>query len=211
MTFHRQVEDHKESLSAQTSKIKKLFLKEYEQLINEKNEEIKHLQDQLTQANFDNKDLRAEIKGKFGSGDEVIELKQQVKGKEEVIAQKDLKLKGNGYDGEIYTDFDLLESRAKVNPILKEGLLNMEKCNKISSNLLMQYKEHIIQLSSQNAGLTKKIKEMGNLQERFEEVTQQNELYEQELKALEDNVKLIEEQVDRQQCVSSFFLNFSMF
>ena len=55
----------------------------------------------------------------------------------------------------LYIEIEVLESRAKVNPILKEGILNMEKCNKMSSNLLMQYKEHIIQLTNTNASLNK--------------------------------------------------------
>lgn len=55
----------------------------------------------------------------------------------------------------LFIEIEVLESRAKVNPILKEGILNMEKCNKMSSNLLMQYKEHIIQLTNTNASLNK--------------------------------------------------------
>jgi hypothetical protein len=94
---------------------------------------------------------------------------------------------------------EILESRAKVNPILKEGLLNMEKCNKISSNLLMQYKENIIQLTNQNATLNKKLKSLSNIEQKYNEVVQQNELYETELKELEETVKQVESQVDREQ------------
>lgn len=98
---------------------------------------------------------------------------------------------------------EVLESRAKINPILKEGLLNMEKCNKMSSNLLMQYKEHIIQLTNNNATLNKKVKSLSNIEQKYEDAVQQNELYEKELKELEETVKMIESQLDRQQWVSN--------
>lgn len=94
-----------------------------------------------------------------------------------------------------------LESRAKVNPILKEGLLNMEKCNKMSSNLLMQYKEHIIQLTNTNASLNKKVKSLWSIENKYTEVVQQNQIYEGELKNLEETVALIESQLDRKQCL----------
>ena len=81
-------------------------------------------------------------------------------------------------------DMELLESRAKVTPILKEGLMNMEKCNKMSSNLLMQYKEHIIQLTNNNASLNKKLKSLSSINQKYEDAKQQNEIYEQELKQL---------------------------
>lgn len=90
-----------------------------------------------------------------------------------------------------------MESRTLVNPILKEGLLNMEKCNKISSSLLTQYKEHIIKLTSQNASLNKKLQSLSNIEEKYEDVQQQNEIYEKELLELEDTVKMIEGQIDR--------------
>ena len=95
-----------------------------------------------------------------------------------------------------------MESRAMVNPILKEGLLNMEKWNKISSNLLTQYKEHIIKLTSQNAQLNKKLKSLTNIEEKYEDIKGQNEIYEKELKELEETVKVIEGQVDRDTWVS---------
>jgi polyhydroxyalkanoate synthesis regulator phasin len=94
---------------------------------------------------------------------------------------------------------EILESRAIVDPILKEGLMNMEKCNKISSGLLMQYKEHIIQLTNQNATLNKKLKSLSGIEQKYDEVVQQNELYETDLKELEETVKMIESQVDREQ------------
>ena len=90
-----------------------------------------------------------------------------------------------------------MESRSLVNPILKEGLLNMEKCNKISSSLLTQYKEHIMKLTYQNASLNKKLKLLSNIEEKYEDVSQQNEIYEKELKELEETMKMIEGQVDR--------------
>lgn len=74
----------------------------------------------------------------------------------------------------------------------------MEKCNKISSNLLTQYKEHIIKLNTQNATLNKKVKTLTGIEEKYEDIKQQNEIYEKELKELEDTVKMIEGQVDRQ-------------
>lgn len=82
---------------------------------------------------------------------------------------------------------------------MKEGLLNMEKCNKMSSNLLMQYKEHIIQLTNTNASLNKKVKSLWSIENKYKEVTQQNLIYEDELKSLEETVTLIESQLDRQQ------------
>lgn len=95
-----------------------------------------------------------------------------------------------------------IESKAKVNPILQESLVNMEKCNKMSSSLLMQYKEHIIQLTNSNADLSKQVKSLSNIEEKYKDVVQQNELYEKELKNLEETVQQIEGQLDRQQCVS---------
>lgn len=80
----------------------------------------------------------------------------------------------------------------------------MEKCNKMSSNLLMQYKEHIIHLTNANASLSKKVKSLSNIQSKYEEVVQQNEIYEKELKELEETVRLIESQLDRQQSVRPF-------
>lgn len=44
--------------------MKELFLKEYEELINEKNSEIKQLNEQLSTVNYDTKDLNMEIQGK---------------------------------------------------------------------------------------------------------------------------------------------------
>lgn len=78
----------------------------------------------------------------------------------------------------------------------------MEKCNKMSSNLLTQYKEHILNLANTNANLAKKLKSLSNIEEKYEETKQQNELYEKELKALEENVRLFESQLDRKQSVS---------
>ena len=66
----------------------------------------------------------------------------------------------------------------------------------------MQYKEHIIQLSKTNSNLTKKLKSLGWIEQKYEEATQQNEIYEKELKELEETVKMVESQLDRQQSVS---------
>lgn len=62
----------------------------------------------------------------------------------------------------------------------------------MSSNLLMQYKEHIIQLTNSNAGLNKKLKSLSTVHEKYEDVKQQNELYEEELKGLEETVRVLE-------------------
>ena len=67
----------------------------------------------------------------------------------------------------------------------------MEKCNKMSSNLLMQYKEHIIQLTNTNASLNKKVKSLCSIETKFNEVNEQNKLYEQELKELEQSVNVL--------------------
>lgn len=66
----------------------------------------------------------------------------------------------------------------------------------------MQYKEHIIQLSKTNSNLTKKLKSLNWIEQKYEEAAQQNEIYEKELKELEETVKLVESQLDRQQSVS---------
>lgn len=63
----------------------------------------------------------------------------------------------------------------------------------------MQYKENIIQLTNQNATLNKKLKSLSNIEQKYNEVVQQNELYETELKELEETVKQVESQVDREQ------------
>ena len=65
MELQRQSENQKESMGAQTAKMKELFLKEYEELIIEKNNEIKYLTSELNTSSSDNKDLQFEIKGKF--------------------------------------------------------------------------------------------------------------------------------------------------
>ncbi|CAI2364427.1 unnamed protein product [Moneuplotes crassus] len=189
-------ESQQETLAAHTSKMKQMFLKEYEELMTEKTnmftssqsssknkleDEISELTGKLTNSNLECRKLKSQIK----------ELTEKLKEKEQEIDHKDKKIK----------DIEVLESRAFVNPILKEGLMNMEKCNKISSNLLTQYKEHIIKLNTQNATLNKKVKTLTGIEEKYEDIKQQNEIYEKELKELEDTVKMIEGQVDRQVCI----------
>lgn len=49
----------------------------------------------------------------------------------------------------------------------------------------MQYKEHIIQLTNTNAALTKKLKSLEKIEEKYEDAKQQNEVFEAELKNLE--------------------------
>jgi hypothetical protein len=44
--------------------MKELFLKEYEELINEKNYEIKQMNEQLSTNNYDIKDLTMELNGR---------------------------------------------------------------------------------------------------------------------------------------------------
>lgn len=63
----------------------------------------------------------------------------------------------------------------------------------------MQYKEHIIQLTNTNASLNKKVKSLWSIEAKYNEVAQQNQIYEKELKELEESVALIESQVDRHQ------------
>ena len=116
------------------------------------------------------------------------------------IRLKDEQIKSNYLASSL--EIEILESKAEINPILKEGLLNMEKWNKMSSNLLAQYKEHILHLANANSNLTKKLKTLASIEEKYEEAKQQNELYEKELKALEENVRLFEDQLDRKQSVS---------
>lgn len=81
----------------------------------------------------------------------------------------------------------------------------MEKCNKMSSNLLTQYKEHILNLANTNSNMCKKLKSLSNIEEKYEETKQQNELYEKELEALEENVRLFESQLDRKQWVRQLY------
>lgn len=64
--------------------MKELFLKEYEDLITEKNNEIKGLNEQLSKVNYDKKDYAIEIK----------ELKYKIKTMEDDIKDKDKRLKG---------------------------------------------------------------------------------------------------------------------
>ena len=73
----------------------------------------------------------------------------------------------------------------------------------MSTNLLTQYKEHILNLANANTNQTKKLKSLSNIEEKYEEAKQQNEIYEKELKALEENVILFENQLDRKQYVSN--------
>lgn len=65
--------------------MKELFLKEYEDLITEKNNEIKGLNEQLSKVNYDKKDYAIEIK----------ELKYKIKTMEDDIKDKDKRLKGS--------------------------------------------------------------------------------------------------------------------
>ena len=64
VALHKQTENQKESMSIQSAKMKELFLKEYEELIIEKNNEIKSLNQQAVKANSDVKDYKYEINGK---------------------------------------------------------------------------------------------------------------------------------------------------
>lgn len=74
----------------------------------------------------------------------------------------------------------------------------------------MQYKENIIQLTNQNATLNKKLKSLSSIEQKYNEVVQQNEVYETELKELEETVKLVESQLDREQCVSLISMIFRL-
>mmetsp|Transcript_12373 Transcript_12373/g.10970 ORF Transcript_12373/g.10970 Transcript_12373/m.10970 type:complete len:138 (-) Transcript_12373:271-684(-) len=136
------------------------------------------MNEKLNNAHTEIRDLKIDLK----------ELNFKLKKKEEEVNDKEKKIK----------DIEVLESRALVNPILKEGLMNMEKCNKISSNLLTQYKEHIIKLTTQNAKLNKKLKSLSSIEEKYNDVKQQNDIYEKDLSELEETVKMIEGQVDRE-------------
>jgi predicted nucleic acid-binding Zn-ribbon protein len=67
--------------------MKELFLKEYEDLITEKNNEIKGLNEQLSKVSYDKKDYAIEIK----------ELKYKIKTMEDDIKDKDKRLKGTWF------------------------------------------------------------------------------------------------------------------
>ena len=75
--------------------MKELFLKEYEELINEKNYEIKQMNEQLSTNNYDIKDLTMELKGRldFQQINISIDLKSEVKDQKLIHAQE-IKLKG---------------------------------------------------------------------------------------------------------------------
>jgi hypothetical protein len=63
LNLNKQADIQREKIATQTAKMKELFLKEYEELINEKNSEIKQLNEQLSTVNYDTKDLNMEIQG----------------------------------------------------------------------------------------------------------------------------------------------------
>lgn len=77
-----------------------MFLKEYEQLITEKNNEIKTLNEQLSKTVYDQKEAKLDVKGKFEMFWAfmrvilLIELNFQIKTLKDEIREKDKKIKG---------------------------------------------------------------------------------------------------------------------
>lgn len=62
-SLNKQIEAQSENAKSQTAKIKELFLKEYEHLIVEKNNEIKGLNEELSNNTYETKELKLEVKG----------------------------------------------------------------------------------------------------------------------------------------------------
>ncbi|CAI2364868.1 unnamed protein product [Moneuplotes crassus] len=196
-------ESQKDILEAHTVKIKRMFLKEYEELITDntnnpaipqdsiqtpRGDEIAELTGKLTKSNLELRKLQSQIK----------ELTKILKHKDQEIQTKENKIKGKFLNNS--QEIDISSSKVSVDPILREGLQNMEKCNRINSDLLIEYKEHITRLTSQNAALNKQVNTLVDVEKKYIGVKQQNEIYEKDLKQLEDTLKVIEGQTDAELC-----------